>query len=119
MRKMMIAAAALAASGMVAAPAAAQVTVGDTGGLVNVTVTDVDVLNDSLNANELQLLTNNNVAVPISLQVPVAIAANLCGIAVNALVADLKQDGTADCTAQSGSRALGQQILRQKVRQNK
>ena len=119
MRKMMIAAAVLAASGMVAAPAAAQVTVGDTGGLVNVTVTDVNVLNDSLNANELQLLTNNNVAVPVSLQVPVGIAANLCGVTANVLVADLKDDGTANCTAQNASRALGQQILRQKVRQNK
>jgi len=115
MRKMMIAAALATA----ATPALGQVTVGDTGGLVNVTVTDVNVLNNSLNANELELLSNNNVAVPISLQVPVAIAANLCNVAVNALVADLKQDGTADCTAQSGSRALGQQILRQKVRQNK
>ena len=119
MRKMMIAAAALAASGMVAAQAAAQVTVGDTGGLVNVTITDTNVLNNSLNANELELLNNNNVAVPVSIQVPIGIAANLCGVAANVLVADLKQDGQADCTASNASRALGQQVLRQKVRQKK
>ena len=117
MRKILIAAA--LAAGAAAVPAAAQVTVGDTAGLVNVTITDVNVLNNSLNANELELLSRNNVAVPVSIQVPIGIAANLCGIAANVLVADLKQDGQADCTASNASRALGQQVLRQKVRQNK
>ena len=115
MRKMMMA----AAFAVAATPALGQVTVGDTGGLVNVTITDTSVLNNSLNANELELLNNNNVAVPVSVQVPIGIAANLCGVAANVLVADLKQDGQADCTASNASRALGQQILRQKVRQNK
>lgn len=114
MRKTMIVAALAAA----ASPAVAQnVNVG--GGLVDVTVQDVNVLNDSLNENQIELLNNNNVAVPINVQVPIGIAANVCGIAANVLAADLKQDGEAECTASSGSSALGQQILRQKVRQNR
>lgn len=114
MRKMMIVAALAAA----ATPAVAQnVNVG--GGLVDVTVQDVNVLNDSLNANQIEILNNNNVAVPINVQLPIGIAANVCGIAANVLAADLKQDGSAECTATSGSSALGQQILRQKVRQNR
>ena len=116
MRKIMIAAALAAA----ASPAVAQVTVGDTGGLVNVTITDVNVLNDSLNQNELELLSRNNVAVPISIQVPIGIAANFCGISANVLVADIRDgDDTVTCTARNGSRALGQQVLRQTVRGNK
>jgi site-specific recombinase len=84
-----------------------------------VTVQDVNVLNDSLNENQIEILNNNNVAVPINVQVPIGIAANVCNVAANVLAADLKQDGEADCTATSGSQALGQQILRQKVRQNR
>ena len=116
MRKLMITAAALALG---TTPALGQVTVGDTGGLVNVTITDVNVLNNSLNENELELLSRNNVAVPISIQVPVGIAANLCGVTANVLVADLKDDGEAQCKASNASRALGQQVLRQTVRGNR
>lgn len=110
MRKFMIAAAAIAA----ASPALAQ---GVQGGLVNVQV-PVTVLNGSLNNNEIEILKNAgvNVAAPISVQVPVGIAANVCGIAANVLTADLKQDGSADCTASNTSRALGEQILRQNAR---
>ena len=117
MRKMMIAAA-LAA---VATPVIGQeVTVGDTAGLVNVTI-PANLLNNSFNQNEIEILNDNqvNIAAPISIQVPVGIAANLCNVTANVLVADLKQDGKADCTAQNASRALAQQVLRQKARQNK
>lgn len=110
MRKMMIVAALAAA----ASPAVAQnVDLG--GGLIDVTVQDVNVLNDSLNKNQIEILNNNNVSVPISVQVPIGIAANVCGIAANVLAADLKQDGKADCKATSGSSALGQQIVKQKT----
>ncbi|MDQ3430196.1 MAG: hypothetical protein M3479_09660 [Actinomycetota bacterium] len=34
-----------------------------------------------------------------TVQVPVAVAANLCNVAVNVLAQDLAQDGTADCNA--------------------
>ncbi len=73
-------AAAVAASLMVAtvSPAAAAPVI--TGGLVNVTVTDV--------------LNNNTVTI----QVPIAVAANLCDIAVNVLATQFK-NGTPSCTA--------------------
>lgn len=114
MRRMMIAAALAAA----ASPAVAQ-NVDVSGGLVDVTIQDVNVLNDSLNENEIEILNNNNIAVPIEIQVPIGIAANVCGIAANVLAADLRQDGEADCTARNSSRALGQQVLRQTVRQSR
>lgn len=116
MRTIMLAVSALA---MGASPAAAQtVDVGDVGGLVNVTI-PANILNNSLNQNEIEILNDNNVniAAPISVQLPIGIAANFCGVAANVLVADLKQDGQADCTASNASRALGQQVLRQHARQ--
>ena len=60
-----------------------------TGGLVNVTIVDaVDV-----NRNTVQL--------------PIAAAANVCDVDVAVLVADLEDDGTANCTATADSRANG------------
>ena len=115
MRTMMIAAA-LAAAG---APAVAQ-TVDVSGGLVDVTIQDVSVLNNSLNQNEIELLSRNNVAVPITVQVPIGIAANVCpNVNAAVLAQQLRQTGDANCTATSGSRALGQQVLRQTVRGNR
>lgn len=35
--------------------------------------------------------------------VPVAVAANICNVPVNVLVADLRQDNTADCDADAGT----------------
>ena len=117
MRKMIIAAASAAMLG--ATPALAQ-NVDVSGGLVDVTVQDVNVLNDSLNENELELLSRNNVAVPVQVQVPIGIAANVCPDVTAAVLAQrLKDGGDVECTATSGSRALGQQILRQKVRGNR
>lgn len=73
--------------GLVAGPAAAAPVV--TGGLVNVTIIDaVDV--------------NNN---DVNVQVPVSAAANICGVDVEILVADLADDGEANCTARSASKA--------------
>lgn len=113
MYKLMTAAAALALG---TTPLVAQ-NVDVSGGLVDVTIQDVNVLNDSLNNNQLELLSRNNVAVPITIQVPIGIAANVCpNVNAAALAQDLRQDGEAACTATSGSKALGQQVLRQKVR---
>ena len=50
-----------------------------TGGLVNVTVTDV------LSGNQ------------VTAQVPITVAANICDVSVTALAQDLR-DGTADCS---------------------
>ena len=67
-----------------AAPTTAQAQPVVTGGLVNVTVTDA--LNN--------VLSDNNVGVAAAL----AVAANVCGVAVNVLAADFQQDGRAVCT---------------------
>ena len=110
MRKIMMAAALALGTTTVATPVSAQ-----QNGLVNVTITDIDILRNSLNDNNVEilnnLLNNNQVAVPISVQVPIGIAANVC----NTTVAVLSAAGSGGaCTATQASRALGQQWLRQR-----
>ena len=109
MRKIMMAAALALGTASVAAPAPAQVL---NDGLINVTVTDISILNDSLNKNQIAAL--NNISVPVVVQVPVALAANVCGTTVAVLSA--AGSGGA-CTATSGSRTLGQAIVRQTLKQ--
>ena len=58
-----------------------------TGGLVNVTIVDAVDVND------------------VTVQLPIAVAANVCDVDVNVLSADLADDGSANCTATAGSRA--------------
>lgn len=102
----------LAAAGMLTAaiPAQAQ----NTEGLVAVNVSDIDILRNSLNGNDVtllnNLLTNNQVAVPVVLQVPIGIAANVCGTTVAVLAA---AGSGAACDATTSSRALGNIINRQ------
>jgi len=74
---------------MSAAPAAAQTN--DQSGLVN-----VNVQNLALQA-------------PVSVAVPVSVAANVCGVAVNVL-ATAAQNGPVSCTATSDSAALNQSV---------
>ena len=73
MRKMMIAAAVLAAT---ATPAIAQVST--QGGLVNVSVSNVDILKNFL--NDTQVAALNGVQVPVTVAVPIGVAANVCGV---------------------------------------
>ncbi|CAN5634708.1 hypothetical protein BH24ACT13_BH24ACT13_11330 [soil metagenome] len=69
----------------VAAPAQAAPVV--TGGLVNVTIVDaVDISR-------------------VTVQLPVAVAANVCDVDVAILLAAIQDTGTANCTATAGSRA--------------
>ncbi len=56
-----------------------------TGGLINVTVTDV--------------------VEDVTVQVPVGVAANLCDINAAVLVAEFNDTGAADCTATAESKA--------------
>ena len=112
MRKMMIAAAIAAATA--SAPAIAQV--GNSQGLVNVTVQDVTILDDFL--NDTQIAALNGIGVPITVQAPISVAANVCGTTVNALGA-LRKQGDAACTATSGSAALADIVQRQKLKQKK
>jgi hypothetical protein len=112
MRKLMIAAAALAAT---ATPALAQVNTGSGNGLVAVNVQDVSILNNFLNNDQISAL--NNLGVPITVQVPIGVAANVCGVSAAVLG---KSGGTnPTCTAKSGSRALAQNVITQKLNQKR
>ena len=91
-------------------------------GLVNVTVSNVDILRNSLNKNDVDVLNNlindnqiailngTQLAVPVVLQVPIGIAANVCGTTVAVLAAAASP---AACNAENSSRALGNIINRQ------
>ena len=117
MRKLIIAAAVAA----FATPAFAQTqtAVGNSQGLIPVQIQNVALLNDFLNAAQIAAL--NNVSVPITVQAPISVAANVCGVNVAAL-ASQKNKGGGSCTATSGSSALArlvsQQLLNQKMKRN-
>ncbi len=113
MRKIMFATAGLA---VLATPALAQVNTGSGNGLVAVNVQNVALLNNFLNNDQIAAL--NNVGVPITVQAPISVAANVCGTTVNALAA-LRKTGAATCDAKSGSAALAKIVQRQKLKQNK
>ena len=70
----------------VGAPASAQPLV-ITGGLVNVTIVDAVDIGD------------------VVVQLPISVAANVCDVEVQVLVADLADDGEANCTATAPSGA--------------
>jgi hypothetical protein len=108
MRKMMIAAAAVAA---IATPAAAQLT--GQGGLVNVSVSNVDILKNFLNNDQIALL--NGVQVPVTVAVPIGVAANVCGVNANVLAAQKKTGDPVTCTARNGSKALANSFAAQKL----
>ena len=112
MLKTLYASAAAASLALAAAPVAAQ----NQDGLINVNITDVNILRDSLNKNDVDvlnnLLTNAQVSVPVVVQVPIGIAANVCGTTVAVLSA--AGSGGA-CTATTASRALGNAINRQVI----
>ena len=114
MRKLMIAAALAVGTAGVAAPATAQVSLAP--GLVTVNVQDVSILNDFLNGAQIAAL--NNLNVPITVQAPISVAANVCDVAVNVLAAQRKTGGAA-CDAKSGSAALARIVDRQLLSQNK
>lgn len=112
MRKMMIAAAIVAATAT--APAMAQV--GNNQGLIPIQIQNVDILKNFL--NDTQIAALNNVTVPVTVEVPISVAANICGTTVAAL-ADARKSGEAGCTAESGSQALADIFARQHLKQNK
>lgn len=78
-------------------------------GLVNVDVSNIraDIAKD-INVNASQI--------PVNVQVPVGIAANVCGVDANVL-AQQKQGSTPSCQAKNKSEALNQQVQRQLVAQ--
>ncbi len=103
MRKIMMAAALALGTASVAAPATAQL-VG--GGLVVVNVSDV--------ANNLaQNLSVDVNRIPVTVQVPVGIAANVCpNVDANVLARQRKSGGAIECTANNVSQGLSQIVGR-------
>lgn len=74
-------------------------------GLVNVEVRNV--------ANDIARNINVDVSqVPVTVQVPIGVAATVCGVAANVL-GQQRGSGNAGCTASSTSTALDQIVLRQ------
>lgn len=114
MRKLMIAAALAATTTLTVAPAAAQISVAP--GLVTVNVQDVSILNNFLNGAQVTALSN--LQVPVTVQAPISVAANVCGTTV-ALLSAARKTGDAVCTATSGSRALADIVNRQLLTQKK
>ena len=114
MRKILFAAAIAAATTTAAAPAAAQVSVAP--GLVTVNVQDVTILENFL--NDTQIAALNGLNVPITVQAPISVAANVCGTTV-ALLSAARKAGDAACDAASGSAALAGLVNRQVLRQKK
>ena len=112
MRKIMFAAAAIAA---VATPAIAQVNTGS--GLVAVNVQNVDILKNFLNDSQVSAL--NNLSVPVTVNVPIGVAANVCGVNANVLAKQKKGDDPITCTARNGSKALANAVADQKLNQTK
>jgi hypothetical protein len=112
MRNLLLAA---AAAGLAATPSFAQVNTGSGNGLVAVNVQDVSILNGFLNNDQIAAL--NNVGVPVTVNVPIGVAANVCGVSAAVLG---KSGGTnPTCTAKSGSKALAQNIITQKLNQKR
>lgn len=75
-------------------------------GLVNVDLRNAKILNNI--ANHLNVSVNN---VPITVQVPVDVAANVCGVSID-LLSNAYNRGGASCYAQGTSRALNKQVQR-------
>ena len=118
MRTIMMAAALALGTTSIAAPVAAQTN----SGLIVVTIDDVDILRNSLNNNQVEvlnnflnkknLLTDNQLNTNLQVSVPIGIAANVCNTTV-ALLSNAASGGT--CEAKQASRSLNQAILRQIV----
>jgi hypothetical protein len=111
MRNILIAAAAAA----LATPGLAQVNTGSGNGLVAVNIQNVDILNNFLNNDQIAAL--NELSVPVTVQVPVGVAANVCNISA-AVLAKQAADA-APCDAKSGSKALAQNVITQKLHQKR
>lgn len=113
MRKTLIAAAAAA---LVATPALAQVNTGSGNGLVAVNIQDVSILNNFLNNDQIALL--NQLSLPVTVQVPIGVAANVCNLSA-AVLAKQRGTGAAPCDAKTGSKALAQNVITQKLHQKR
>ena len=96
-----------AAVGLAAALAVGSASAQQQEGLVNVMIEDIEVLKDVLDVEE------TNVVAPVTVQVGLGVAAQVCGVAANVL-AEKPRTETA-CTLDDAGKAT--QAFRQAVRQ--
>ena len=82
-------------------------------GLVVVTIDDVSILNNFLNDDQIAIL--NNLSVPVTVMIPIGVAANVCG--VSAAVLATAAASPAACNAETGSQALAGFVNRQLLQQ--
>lgn len=92
---------AIATAGLVLVLATGAVYAQQQEGLVNVAINDTSIL------NELKLTA------PVTVQVPVSVAANVCGIDANVLSEQVKTNPTYSCEAKSNAQALSQFVVKQ------
>ena len=106
MRTLMMAAAGLT---LVTTPALAQ----QQNGLVNIDLSGLSVLDKAEIAKDINVDVSQ---IPVTLQVPVSVAAAICNVDVAAL-AQQKTKGDAACAPTAGSTAIDEAILKQNKKQ--
>ncbi len=76
-----------------------------TGGLVNVNVSDIDLdlLNDSLNRNDVRILNNVLNDNQVSVGVVAQIAAQICDTNVGGILGELRDTGSSTCETDFGA----------------
>jgi hypothetical protein len=95
----------LAAALMVGVGSTVTMSAQEQSGLINVTLTNV--------ANNIARDLNIEVSqVPVTVQAPIGVAANVCGVDANVL-AQQRKEGNTNCDAKTTSRALNQIVQRQ------
>jgi hypothetical protein len=68
--------------------------------------------------NNDQISALNNLGVPVTVNVPIGVAANVCNVSA-AVLAGQRGTGAAPCDAKSGSKALAQNVITQKLNQKR
>ncbi len=98
-----------AALTLCAAPALAQ-----QNGLINIDLSGLSIAERAEIAKDINVDVSQ---IPVTVQVPVSVAAAICNVQVAAL-AQQKNKGDTACTPTAGSDALNQAIMKQNKRQN-
>jgi hypothetical protein len=68
----------------------------------------------NVNISNNEILEELNLSAPITVQAPIGIAANVCGVNANVL-AEQRRNGDDTCDAQNSSQALQQLVNRQRA----
>lgn len=97
-----------AAAALLLAVAATPALAQNNSGLVVVDLSGANIANNI--ARDLDV---NVSQIPVNVQVPVGVAANVCGVNANVLASQRKADDPVTCTATSTSQALNQVVQRQ------